>query len=277
MKSKDNKNNFNLFFNAHWVMLVLILCSFIVIGILSAYYFPKLINKKSLEDDISKISNLEPVFSLSKIIFYSSASGINNNENKSNWNLNISQYTDIALYLNIINKDSSNDSNLGIDVIKLTDKNSISKLYIDNISFSNNETGKLSLNYNPFVNFSKLSDDELTSEKVQPNTISFNILDSSNPILDDSNIYSNAVIDESLSVPITLRYFNKNLKTNHIINTIEQPLYFNGSILRSSGIPLYSIKNTVSFDIHIINKLNEEFVLHVSFEIPLQEDRKSVV
>lgn len=279
MKSKDKQNNLIIFFKANWVKLILILCSFIVLAILSVYFIPDWIGRKKFENDVAKFANTEPIFSLSKIYYYSSASGINTNENKAVWNLNISQYTDIALYLDILNKNedltnklmqTQNVSNTNLQVVELSNKNSISKLYIDNISFSNNTTGSISLNYIPFVNFSKLSEGELTMSKEQTHRIDFNIVDSSDTILNDNTVSSNAVIDNNLSVPITLRYFNYNLKTNCIISNIDSALFFNGSILKRATIPLSSIKNEISFTIHIVNKLGEEYKLPVALEIPLQ-------
>ena len=284
MKSKDKQNNLIIFFKANWVKLILILCSFIVLAILSAYFIPEWIGRKKFENDILNFSNTEPIFSLSKIYCYSSASGVNNSKNKAMWNLNISQYTDIALYLNILNTNENltnkllqtqNIEDANMQVIELNNKNSISKLYIDNINFSNNNTGNLSLNYVPFANFSKLSEEELTTPKEQPYVINFDIVDSLDTILNNSTVYSNAVVDEILNIPITLRYFNYNLKTNCTVSSINEALSFNGNLLKRATIPLSSIKNEISFTIHIVNKLGEEYKLPVSIQIPLQNNDNS--
>ena len=71
-------------------------------------------------------------------------------------------------------------------------------------------------------------------------------------------------------MPITLRYLNQNIKNGHVINNIEDSLSFDGSILKRSSIPLSSIKNEVSFTIHIINELNEDYSYQVVLQVPLQ-------
>ena len=63
--------------------------------------------KTSLENTIADITSLssKQTFSIDKIYLYSSANATNNETKKSMWNLNVYQYTDIALYI------SANSSN----------------------------------------------------------------------------------------------------------------------------------------------------------------------
>lgn len=75
-------------------------------------------SKKNLEKNLESEK-----FLISKIKSYSSAMTINNNTNYKNpeWDLNIYQYTDIAIYLERISDDNSY----------------IKRLYIDNINIGN--------------------------------------------------------------------------------------------------------------------------------------------
>lgn len=84
---------------------------------------------------------MSPVFSIEKIVYYSNAFVTDNNKDNNFQDINVGQYTDIAIYINNTNK--SDD---------LTDENTISELYIDNIKVStNSDKGSKSLSYkNPY-------------------------------------------------------------------------------------------------------------------------------
>lgn len=87
--------------------------------------------------------NAQTVFSIDKIYMYSSANAIENKENRPVWNMNLYQYTDIAIYIN----NRSDD--------KLTYENSIKSLYIDNIKFTDVKKGKPSIYYKDINEFGK--------------------------------------------------------------------------------------------------------------------------
>lgn len=159
------------------------------------------------------------------------------------WDINVSQYTDIALGLSInnVNNDLTNNlANSNLQVVDTSPKYSISKIYIDNISFSNNSTGTLSLGYIPILNFGLISNEDLTNPAEQQSKIDFNIVDDKETLL--NNLVYEPSIDKNLILPITLRYLNSNIKTNHTITNIEEKLAFDGSILKRASIPLSSIK-----------------------------------
>lgn len=77
------------------------------------------------EKNILEIAELnsKDIFSLDKIFLFSSANATNNSTSSANWDLNISQYSDIAVFIN-------NDKN------NLSNENSIKKLYLDNFKFN---------------------------------------------------------------------------------------------------------------------------------------------
>lgn len=233
MKTKEEKSRKttkkpNNFFKINWVSLVLITLAILVIAVLCSIVISKFANKKSLENDINKNSS-NNLFSVQKVVCYSSAYGINNSETNARWNLNLSQYTDIAIYLD--------------------NKSNVSSMYIDDISFSSNDIGNLSLNYLPIENFGKV-DSDVKSEQ--------------------SNIEALERIDLNLSTPITLRYLNSNLKENCTIDDIQNPLSFDGNLLKRGKVTLSSLKNTVNFKIHIIDNENKESVCPLSIPIVLE-------
>ncbi|MCI9087894.1 MAG: hypothetical protein HFJ32_05030 [Clostridia bacterium] len=121
----------------------------------------------------------------------------------------------------------------------------INSLYIDNISFSNSEENTYSLISLPIEDFGK--------------TPSNNI-----------EIQSTERIDFSSSSPITLRYLNQNFKENCVITDIETPLVFDGSLLKRGKVTLSSLKNTVSFTIHLTDTSGQEFSYPLEIPIPLE-------
>ena len=243
---------------------------------LSLFIILNWLGRNKFTDEITNFANKSSIFSLSRIYCYSSASGINNTEGKAMWDVNISQYTDIALGLSINNVNNDLTNNLGnsnSQVVDTSPKYSISKIYIDNISFSNNSTGTLSLCYIPILNFGLLSNEDLTEAISQQNTINFNIVDDKEILL--NNITIEPSIDKNLILPITLRYLNSNIKTNYTITNIDEKLSFDGNILKRASIPLSSIKNEVTFTIHIITKSGEEYMYPIHLQIPLQNEDNS--
>ena len=276
MKFMKNNNDFIKFFKTNWIKLFLILCSLIIIIALSLFIVPNWLGRNKFTDELDRFANKSSVFSLSKIYCYSSASGINNTEGKAMWDVNISQYTDIALGLSInnVNNDLTNNlSDSNLQVVDASPKYSVSRIYIDNISFSNNNTGTLSLSYIPILNFGLLSNEDLTEAVCQQNTINFNIVDDKEILL--NNITIEPSIDKNLILPITLRYLNSNIKTNYTITNIDEKLSFDGNILKRASIPLSSIKNEVTFTIHIITKSGEEYMYPIHLQIPLQNEDNS--
>ena len=88
--------------------------------------------------------NAQTVFSIDKIYMYSSAGGIDNKDTRAIWNLDLYQYTDIAIYINNRSTD------------KLTYENSIKSMYIDNVKFTNVKKGKTALYYKNINEFGKI-------------------------------------------------------------------------------------------------------------------------
>ena len=76
-------------------------------------------------------------------------------------------------------------------------------------------------------------------------------------------MYANA------SNPIVLEYVNANLKTNEIISDTNAEVVYDGSLLKSTNIPLDKMKCTLSFTIHIINYYNQEYRATAYIDIPI--------
>ena len=224
METKDNVNNskFN-FFKAKGSIFLLVFLSlvFLISSILIIISFLK----DSSTSEQKNSPQTTTAYSIEKIVSYSSAYGINKEETQARWNLDLSQYTDIAIYLNL--------------------QNDINSLFIDNIAFSNIEGNTFHLTSLPIEDFGK--------------TPSNNI-----------DIQPTERIDFSSSSPITLRYLNQNFKKDCVITDIETPLVFDGSLLKRGKVILSSLKNTVSFTIHLTNTSGQEFSYPLEIPIPLE-------
>lgn len=190
-------------------------------------------------------------FKISKIHYYSSASGINNSTSYQNpeWNLNLYQYTDIAIYIERL------DTNIYID-----------KIYIDNIEINTPKKGNAKLYYLNPLNFGKKEfylENEVTSD------LQFNIINSENKENDVS--YGIPVFFEDFSNPITLKYVNNDIIKNYKINNTET-LNFDGSILKQAGVKLNDIKNEMNFNINIVTKDDKIHTVNISIDIPLENE-----
>lgn len=226
-----------------------------IIVYISIYLFMNYKIKNSFENSIISKANLndKTIFSIEKIVMFSTGYATTNNTNLDIWNLNLSQYTDIALYIN------NNISN------GLTDENIIKSLSIDNIKFDPTPSiGLPTLNYKNINDFGKYIDIENSSDLV------FKVIDYNTEInYDVPEVYN------SLQNPITLGYVNKNIKTNYSLVNNNEILIFDGSLLEKCKVLLNDINTTITFDIKVINNLNQEFICNISIPILLEDTNNS--
>ncbi len=197
-----------------------------------------------------------PIFSIEKIVYYSNAFVTDNSSDGNFQNINIGQYTDIAIYIN--NTNASDE---------LTDKNTIAELYIDNIKVtSNSNKGTKTLCYkNPyyFATYKGL-------QAPENGRINFNIITNNKD--NKEGAYNNPSFYQDCSNPISLGYINKDIVTNfEIANT--DTLSLNGTILQKANITLDDLTFNMSFTIHIKNNKGEEFICNV--DRPVLSDETS--
>ena len=199
-------------------------------------------------DEFAKLNN-QTIFSVNKVYMYSSAGATQNNDNRPIWNLNISQYTDIALY---INNNSSKELSL---------TNSVKELKIGNVKFNGVKKGTPELYYKNVYDFGKFT---MGEENKIEDTLNYEVL------LDGEIDYSKPQVYADLANPITLSFVNKNIIENKVLSDISADLKYDGTLLRKSGIILSDIKCNLSFTITIINNYNQEFVANVYLDIPIE-------
>ena len=239
------------------ILNICLLISLIVFYLLINFVYNKFKVKSSFEKEIiNNSSEVSNIFKIDKIMLFSSANATNNETTRDLWNLNIYQYTDIAIFLD------NNEEN------GLTEQNTIKKLYLDNISFGNlPDRGTPSLYYKDIKTFgtSSLLEYNKINEYLNFNIINYDeTLDTSKP-----NFYT------TCQMPITAQFVN-NVKENAIIPNMGTPLKFDGSLLSRANIALNSILCNLSFNINIVNNLDEKFVSNVSFSVPLEDGNSSI-
>ena len=124
------------------LLAVLILMTYLYIHI---YYV-----NDEFSESASRLAmlNTNTVFSIDKIYLYSSAYATNNIDSRPIWNLNVNQYTDVALYIN-------NRYSEGINY-----NNSIKTLTISDVNFTKGKAGTPSLYYKDIQNFANYTINE---------------------------------------------------------------------------------------------------------------------
>ena len=288
MKNSSPKKSKKIVKFIVFILLVILLAVLIKINYTDAQ------RKVALENTIADMTTLnsKQTFSIDKIYLYSSANATNNETKKSMWNLNVYQYTDIALYI------SGNATN--------KDQNTIKELYIDNVKFDSLNVGTPNMHYKSLFEFGKFNleteniiTDRLNYEVIEPakaeqknnvsinsevtdtadnieirdtNTNSSNNINSTSDILSVETLnYSKPQIYSDASNPITLEYMNL-IKSNYLVSDIENPLVYNGSLLKRAGVDLTSISGNITFKVHIKNILGESYVANVKIAIPLKDE-----
>ena len=236
------------------VFILFLFLFFYLISINIKYY----INEKKFGEETSYIyeSNIDTIFSIKKIVLYSSADFIDTKSSKGPyWNLDLYQYTDIAIYI-----DNFKDN-------LLTSKNTIKDLYINNISYPIIPSkGEPSIYYKDINDFAKFS---LIEENKIENDLKFKIIQPG-----DNLDFSSPTLYSTVNNPISLSYINK-VKESSIIPS-NNKLYHNGNILKLGSITTNSIQTTISFNINIINNLDELFICNVCIDIPLESSDKKI-
>lgn len=209
-------------------------------------------------DSIYKIQeyNNEKIFTIEKITYFSSSdANIETNSNSSFTISDLYQYTDIAIF---INPNSEN----------LTNKNTLKSVTLKNIDFLLKPSiGTQALYYKNINDFatSNFSKKNLIENSINFDTTSENTIDYSKPIL-----YNNC------ANPITLCYINSSIQKKYTLNNAISNIAHNGSLLKACGITLNSIACKISFEIEIINNLDETYLCPITLNIPLSTDISTI-
>ncbi len=238
----------------------IVLPIFLVISIFLTYIYIRIFyvhiceNKFAQQSEKISEKNSIPTFSIEKIYLCSSANGINNKDKQSIKDIDLYQYTDIAVYLNNYRENG------------LSSKNTVKKLYIDNILIElENENANTNLIY---TNMHKIgSKTDLPQILNRNEKIEFNIVNT-NEQNKEAN-YDNPTFYADCSNPITLKYINNLNKTYSIEN--DNTIEFDGTLLQKAGVTFEDINCKVKFKINIVNNDNEYYSAWFNFRLPLND------
>lgn len=248
--------------NIRLAFILLIILSVIVLFLYYKLIFSTNYNRNKFANAMIEFSeqNEDVIFNVQKILLYSSATAFDNSENRSLKDIDISQYTDLSIYID--NSKSGSD---------LTNQNTIKELYIDNISINTNaENGIKILNYKKPLDFGKY-------KEINPpnnNRIDFKIINTNEE--NESSTYEEPTFYTDCSNPITLGYLNKELLTGYSVSENSKKVSFNGSVLKEANINIDDINYTLNFTIHITNKLNQKFACNVSIDVDLNDENGGI-
>ena len=150
-------------------IIPIFIASFIIIIIL-LFEYGNIISKnvkykKFAKENVQVFeNNKEQVFKVEKILICSSANAIDLSEKQNLQDMSIYQYTDIAVYIN--------------NGEELTNKNTIKRLYIDNISLEGTSgIGQKSLNYKNILKFGLKKDTKTKSVNSNNDNSTLNVFE----------------------------------------------------------------------------------------------------
>lgn len=241
MKNESKKILFLLSFTIS-ILLLIYLCDIT---------YTLFLNKINFENSFTQDS----VFSINKIVLFSSASGSSSvNTNNTSTLSNIFQYTDIAIFI-----DNNSDT--------YSLKNTLKSVSIEDIKFIDSpKIGTPKLYYKDLYSFATSSFDD---NNIIDSSLEFNITQEDNSSLSSPTLYNNC------ANPITISYKNSNLISEHTIANSNY-FYYDGSLLKECNIILNNLKCSFSFYIIIENNLGHKYRCPIFINIPLSNNSNSI-
>lgn len=250
IKIKNEKTIFTV------IIIALLILSFLYYHLI----FYKIYAKNTFANDAVNIAeqNENPIFTVQRILLYSSATAIDNTKEQSLKNISISQFSDIAIFINNTNT-----------ISELTDENTIKELYIDNINITSNvQNGERFINYKNPLDFGEYK------ELNKADRIDFKIINTNSE--NENSNYSEPTFYTDCSNPISLGYMNKDLLKNYSVSQDKSTVSFNGKVLQEANINLDDLKCSISFRINIVNNLNEKFVHTMTIDLDLNDNNGGI-
>lgn len=121
-----------------------------------------------------------------------------------------------------------------------------------------------------FKSINNFAKSDFSDENLISDTLEFNVTSSDEADLNTPVLYNN------LANPITISYVNQNIKTDYTITDTSTPITYDGSLLKKCNTSLDDINGRISFDVNITNQLDQEFKSTISFDIPLENEGKTL-
>ena len=253
--------------------IIVLIIAIIVLIFMSSLVYRNVISVKRANNILAKEmetiveENKEPVFTIQKVVLYSSAEYEDLSVEQNLQDISIHQYTDIALY---ISNDKTQDGSMKAKntEYELTEANTVSELYIDEIKVESKKNLGIKLfNYKNPLEIGKYRTIENSVERID-----FNIIHKNE---DNKKDYTTPTFFTDCSNPITVGMLNKNV-LEHCTASNDGTLALDGSILKNAGVNLEDLQTVISFKVHLKNNLNEEFVCNVVIENDLGNGTETI-
>lgn len=255
----------NLTRNQKTILSVVIVLAFLIL----LFYYGFMIYHKFAEENFVNQSiqisdaNQNPVFKIDKVLLFSSANATDNTEEKSLKDLDINQFTDIAIYIN-------NTSYIQ----EQTQENTVKALRIDNIEIlSDQPTGIKSLTYkNPLNAGNYEVSDAANVYSSTDNRIECAPIDFAVTYKNEENPdYSKPTFYADCSNYISLSYLNRNIISHYAVRD-NQNISLSGSLLKQANVDLAALATAVNFRITITNNLDTDFVYNIKLKLSFDEN-----
>jgi len=242
------------------IVLILFLAVICVLGY--GYYITRNIALGNYASSIAEFwtNNTRNHFTIDQILIYSSAHAYDSSGRDDMSDVTISQYTDIAIYINNQSK-----------VDGLNEDNTISELYIDNINIETGQkNGTFKFGYKSPLDVGKyVNVVSSLNEKLD-----YKILHSNSEKSDSDNVTPTFFTD--CSNPITLGYINSGVVKHYKFSEEGAGFANNGTILKTANVDIDKITPTITFDIHIKTNMNERYLRKMYINVPLENSQGSV-
>ena len=243
----------------------LVLTIDIILFVLSVFVYNHIFEVESVKKNYSEEttrfieSNENPVFKVGQIIIYSSANATDNSNGELK-DIDISQFSDIEIYIDNKVKEKN-----------ITAENTINEMFISNIKIeSKSKDSEKIFNYKNPQNCGKYVD----LSNWEADGILFNIARTNE---EDKNAnYDHNIFYTDCSNPISLGYINKNILKGCQVSKELGTVAFDGTILKSAGIDVKDLETKISFSINITNNYNEKFVCNMELDIDFENEEDGI-
>ena len=248
-----------------FILTTIIIVLFIGLLTYLGYLGFRLFQKEAFVNQSAQIAELNrnPVFKIKKIQLYHSADAIDDTAEHSLKDLDISQYTDIAIFI---------DNTSYIQ--ELNAENTVKALRIDNIEIhSDQESGMKSLTYKSPLDFAKFKIEDSVKEiynskdsviKCAPIDYEIIYKNDGTPDFSTPRFYTDC------SDAITLGFLNRNVVSNYSVPD-NNNVSFNGTLLKLANVDLTALSSVLTFNINITNNADEHFVYEVKLNLSFDE------
>ena len=241
------------------LILLLLIIGLIIIGVIFMQKFQIYRSNNIFAQEVEQMQDElnNPIFKLEKVLVYSDANVEDLSENGDLSNINVSQFTDFAIYINNT-----------VTIEELTEENTVNNIYIDNINVTSISLGDQKVNYKDINNLC------IYEEILEgTNKIEFNVLHSNSE--KEENTISN-IFYTDCSEPLILTYINENIVKKEDLSESNSVISLDGSVLNYLGVDADDLNYKISFTINIENNLGELFKCNYALNVDLSNDEGGI-